>query len=68
MSGLSHIRTNDCLARVLIVEETDFVRKALELAVKRKMVHEVEITSDALAAVGLALASLLDLALVDWSR
>jgi two-component system OmpR family response regulator len=53
------------MARVLIVDDTDIVRKALELAV-RKMGHEAESTSDALAAIELARARPPDLALLDY--
>jgi len=53
------------MARVLIVDDTDIVRKALELAL-RKMGHEAESTSDALLALELALAHPPDLALLDY--
>ncbi len=53
------------MARVLIVDDTDIVRKALELAVK-KMGHEAESTSDALAAVEMACLRVPDLALLDY--
>ncbi len=53
------------MARVLIVDDTDIVRKALELAV-RKMGHEAESTSDALLALELACAHPPDLALLDY--
>ncbi|GEJ55700.1 response regulator [Anaeromyxobacter diazotrophicus] len=53
------------MARVLIVDDTDIVRKALELAV-RKMGHEAESTSDALCALELARVRPPDLALVDY--
>ena len=53
------------MARVLIVDDTDIVRKALELAV-RKMGHDAESTSDAYAALALAQARPPDLALLDY--
>ena len=53
------------MARVLIVDDTDIVRKALELAV-RKMGHEAESASDALCALELARVRPPDLALVDY--
>jgi two-component system, OmpR family, response regulator len=53
------------MARVLIVDDTDIVRKALELAV-RKMGHEAESTSDALVALELARTRPPDLALLDY--
>jgi two-component system, OmpR family, response regulator len=53
------------MARVLIVDDTDIVRKALELAV-RKMGHEAESTSSALVAIELARARPPDLALLDY--
>jgi CheY-like chemotaxis protein len=53
------------MARVLIVDDTDIVRKALELALK-KMGHQAESTSDALLALELALAHPPDLALLDY--
>ena len=53
------------MARVLIVDDTDIVRKALELAL-RKMGHEAESTSDALLALELARAHPPDLALLDY--
>ncbi len=53
------------MARVLIVDDTDIVRKALELAV-RKMGHEAESTSDALCALELARLRPPDLALLDY--
>ncbi len=53
------------MARVLIVDDTDIVRKALELAL-RKMGHEAESTSDAFTALQLALARPPDLALLDY--
>jgi DNA-binding NtrC family response regulator len=43
------------MARVLIVDDTDIVRKALELALK-KMGHDAESTSDAHRAIELARA------------
>jgi two-component system nitrate/nitrite response regulator NarL len=53
------------MARVLIVDDTDIVRKALELAV-RKMGHDTESTSDAFVALELACARPPDLALLDY--
>ncbi|OFX24636.1 MAG: hypothetical protein A2V77_15515 [Anaeromyxobacter sp. RBG_16_69_14] len=53
------------MAHVLIVDDTDIVRKALELAL-RKMGHQAESTSDALFALELARAHPPDLALLDY--
>jgi CheY-like chemotaxis protein len=53
------------LARVLIVDDTDIVRKALEKAVQR-MGHTTVSTSDSLEALAMALKSPPDLALVDY--
>jgi two-component system OmpR family response regulator len=53
------------MARVLIVDDTDIVRKALELAL-RKMGHEAESTSEPLLALELARAHPPDLALLDY--
>jgi len=53
------------MARVLIVDDTDIVRRALELAV-RKMGHEAESTSEPLRALELARARPPDLALLDY--
>ncbi len=53
------------MARVLIVDDTDIVRKALEFAL-RKMGHEAESTCDALLALDLARARPPDLALLDY--
>jgi DNA-binding response OmpR family regulator len=53
------------MARVLIVDDTDIVRKALELALK-KMGHDAESTSDAALALELARAHPPDLALLDY--
>ncbi len=53
------------MARVLIVDDTDIVRKALELAV-RKMGHDTESTSDAKVALELARLHVPDLALLDY--
>jgi len=53
------------MARVLIVDDTDIVRKALELAV-RKMGHDAESTSDARTALELARLHVPDLALLDY--
>ena len=53
------------MARVLIVDDTDIVRKALEVAVRR-MGHEAESTSDPRLAIELAIAHHPDLALLDY--
>jgi CheY-like chemotaxis protein len=53
------------MARVLIVDDTDIVRKALELAL-RKMGHDAESTSDAYRALELARLRPPDLALLDY--
>ena len=53
------------MASVLIVDDTDIVRRALELAV-RKMGHAAVSTSDALEALALACKSPPDLALLDY--
>jgi CheY-like chemotaxis protein len=53
------------MARVLIVDDTDIVRKALELAL-RKMGHEAESTSDAFQALELCRSHLPELALLDY--
>ncbi len=53
------------MARVLIVDDTDIVRKALELALK-KMGHDAESTSSALLALEMALDHPPDLALLDY--
>jgi CheY-like chemotaxis protein len=53
------------MARVLIVDDTEIVRFALELAV-RKMGHEALSTSDGAVAVELAERHPPDLALLDW--
>lgn len=53
------------MARVLIVDDTDIVRRALELAV-RKMGHQAESTSSAREALQLALARPPDVALLDY--
>jgi len=53
------------MARVLVVDDTDIVRKALEIAVRR-MGHTAVSASDALAARALALADPPDLALLDF--
>ncbi len=53
------------MARVLIVDDTDIVRKALELAL-RKMGHDAESTSDARTALELARLHVPDLALLDY--
>ena len=53
------------MARVLIVDDTDIVRRALELAV-RKMGHQPESPSSAREALRLALARPPDGALLDY--
>jgi two-component system, OmpR family, response regulator len=53
------------MARVLIVDDTDIVRKALELAL-RKMGHDARSTSEPLLAVEIARAHLPELALLDY--
>jgi len=53
------------MARVLIVDDTDIVRKALERAL-RKMGHDAVSTSDARVALELAREQVPDLALLDF--
>jgi CheY-like chemotaxis protein len=53
------------LARILIVDDVDIVRKALQIGVK-KMGYEVDGTSDPRAALEMALLQPPDLALVDY--
>jgi CheY-like chemotaxis protein len=53
------------MANVLIVDDTDIVRRALELAL-RKMGHDAVSTSDAHDALALARARPPDLALLDF--
>lgn len=53
------------VARVLIVDDTDIVRRALELAVRR-MGHLAVSTSDATEALSMALREPPDLALLDF--
>ena len=53
------------MARVLIVDDTDIVRKALEKAVQR-MGHSAVSTSDSVEALALAVRDPPDLALVDY--
>lgn len=53
------------MARVLIVDDTDIVRKALEVAVSR-MGHAAFSTSDAKEALAMALRQPPDLALLDF--
>ncbi len=53
------------MARVLIVDDTDIVRKALELAL-RKMGHDAHSAADAATALELARTHLPDLALLDY--
>ncbi len=53
------------MARVLIVDDTDIVRKALELAL-RKMGHDAQSTSSARRALEIAVADPPELALLDF--
>ncbi len=53
------------LARVLIVDDTDIVRRALEKAVQ-KMGHFAVSTSDSVEALGIAERDPPDLALIDF--
>ena len=53
------------MASVLIVDDTDIVRRALELAVKR-MGHSAVSTSDAVEALAMAQRHPPDLALLDY--
>ncbi len=53
------------MARVLIVDDTDIVRKALEKAVQR-MGHSAVSTSDSVEALALAVRNPPDLALLDY--
>ncbi len=53
------------MARVLIVDDTDIVRKALEKAVRR-MGHSAVSTSDSVEALAIAVKDPPDLALVDY--
>jgi two-component system, OmpR family, response regulator len=53
------------LARILIVDDTDIVRKALEKAIQR-MGHLAVSTSDAVEALAMAVKDPPDLALVDY--
>lgn len=53
------------MARVLIVDDTDIVRKALEVAVRR-MGHAAVSTSDSVEALAMAVRNPPDLALVDY--
>ncbi|HET7754109.1 MAG TPA: response regulator [Anaeromyxobacteraceae bacterium] len=53
------------MARVLIVDDTEIVRCALEVAV-RKLGHDALSTSDGLVALELAERHPPDLALLDW--
>lgn len=59
------VREKNAVARVLIVDDTDIVRRALELAVRR-MGHAAVSTSDALEALELAERQPPDLALLDY--
>lgn len=52
------------MARVLIVDDTEIVRKALELAVRR-MGHQVVSTSDPVEALAMARKDPPDLAMLD---
>lgn len=53
------------MARVLIVDDTDIVRKALEKAITR-MGHAAVSTSDSMEALEMAVRNPPDLALVDY--
>ncbi len=53
------------MARVLIVDDTDIVRKALEKAIL-KLGHSAVSTSDSVEALALAVRNPPDLALVDY--
>ncbi len=53
------------MARVLIVDDTEIVRKALERAMK-KMGHSAVSTSDAIEALAMAVKDPPDLALLDF--
>jgi len=53
------------MARVLIVDDTDIVRRALEVAIRR-MGHAAESTSDAVEALAMAQRQPPDLALLDF--
>jgi two-component system, OmpR family, response regulator len=53
------------LARILIVDDTDIVRKALEKAIQR-MGHRTVSTSDAVEALAMAVKDPPDLAVVDY--
>ena len=53
------------MARVLIVDDTDIVRRALEVALRR-MGHAAESTSDAAEALAMARRRPPDLALLDF--
>lgn len=53
------------MARVLIVDDTDIVRRALEVAVRR-MGHTTVSTSDAVEALAMATRQPPDLALLDY--
>lgn len=55
----------EIMARVLVVDDTDIVRRALELALKR-MGHDVESTASPLTALELAQDRPPDLALLDY--
>lgn len=53
------------MARILIVDDTDIVRKALEKAIQR-MGHRTVSTSDAVEALAMAVKDPPDLAVVDY--
>jgi len=53
------------VARVLIVDDTDIVRKALEKAVRR-MGHLADSTADSVEALAMAVRDPPDLALIDF--
>ncbi len=65
MSQERGAQENGDVARVLIVDDTDIVRRALELAVRR-MGHAAVSTSDALEALEMAERQPPDLALLDY--
>ena len=67
-SGTAHARFHhrgDNVARVLIVDDVEIVRKALQVGVQ-KLGHEVEGASDPVEALELARLNPPDLALVDF--
>lgn len=64
-SGDGELLGGHTLARVLIVDDTEIVRKALERAIT-KMGHSAVSTSDSLEALELAVKDPFDLALLDF--